>query len=92
MCDSFVMYCVMVCGLFLCVLSLCVRVLNLCVLFVFHCVVVCACFVSVRCVRVRVSMCLCVLFAACCAMLYGLHLAPAALCSHGLLNMCVLCV
>ena len=48
-------------------------------------------FVSVRCVCVRVSMCLCVLFAACCAMLYGLPWVLVVSCSRGLLNMCVIC-
>ena len=91
-CDSFVMYCVMVRGLCLCVLSLGVRVFNLCVLYVFSlCGVVCG-FLCVRCVRVRSSMCLCVLFVACCAMLYGLPLMLVVLCSCVLLKMCRHCV
>ena len=49
-------------------------------------------FVSARCVCVRVSMCSCVLFADCCAMLYGLPLVLVVSCSSGLLNMCVLCM
>ena len=68
-----------------------VRVLKLCVVRVSLCCGVCG-FVFVRCGCVRVSMCLCVLFAACCAMLYGLPLVVAVLCSRVLLNMYVLCV
>ena len=90
-CDSFVISCVMVRGLRLCVLSLCVRVLNLRVLFVCHCVVLCVVF-CVRGVCVRVSMYLCVLFVACCAMLYVLPLMIAVLCSCAFLNMCRRCV
>ena len=90
-CDSFVMYCVMVRKLRLCVLSLCVRVLSMCVLFVYDCVVLRG-FLCVRCVCVRVSMCLCVSFVACCAMLYRLPLMRVVLCSCVLLEMCRLCV
>ena len=45
-----------------------------------------------RCVCVRFSMYVCVLFAACCAMLYGLHSMPVVLCSCACLNMCKPCV
>ena len=49
-CDSFVMYCVMVRGLCLCALSLRVRMLNMCVSFVLLlCGVVCG-VLCVRCV------------------------------------------
>ena len=53
--------------------------------------VVCG-FLCVRCVCVRVSMYLCVLFVACCAMLYGLPLVFVVLCSCACLKMCRLCV
>ena len=43
--------------------------------------------VSVPCVCVRVSMC--VLFVACCAVLYGLPLVLVVLCSCVLFKMCV---
>ena len=89
--DSFVMCCVMVRGLCLCVLSLCVRVLNLCVVCISLCGVVCG-FLCVRCVCVRVSMGLCGLFVASCAMLFGLPLTIAVLGSCVLLVMCRLCV
>ena len=49
-------------------------------------------FVSVRCVCVHDSMCLCVLFVACRAMLNNLPLVPVVLCSRVLFKMCVLCV
>ena len=57
--DSFVMYCVMVRGLCLCVLSLCVRVFKLCALFVFYFVVLCVVF-CVFAVFVCVAQCICV--------------------------------
>ena len=55
------------------------------------CGVVCG-LLCVRCVCVRVSTWLCVVFVACCALLYGLHLMLAVLCSCVLLDMCRLWV
>ena len=80
------MWLVFVCVVFVraCVKSVCVVRMSLCG-------GVCG-VVSLRCVCVRVSMGLCVLLAACCAMLYGFPLLIVASCSRVLLNMCVLCV
>ena len=89
-CDSFVMWCVMVRGLCSCVLSLCVRVLNTGVLFVFYCVVLCV----VSCVFV-VSVCVfqCV-YVFVCGLLCDVVWLPLMLvvwCPCAL-NMCRLCV
>ena len=72
-------------------LSLCVRVLILCLVCISLRGVVCG-FLCVRCVCVRVSMGMCVLFVACCAMLYVSPLLLVVLCSCVLLEMCRLCV
>ena len=92
MCDSFVMYCVMVRGLCLCVFVFsraCVK--DVCFVCILLCGVVCG-LQCVRCGCVRAPVCLCVLFVACCAMVYGLPLMRVVLCSCVLLKRCKLCV
>ena len=74
---------------FVCFVS--VRVLNTCVCCLY--VTVCCVWFSVcSFVFVCVFQCVCVLFVACCAMLYGLLLMLADLCSCAVLEMCRLCV
>ena len=73
-CDSLVMYRVMVRGLcVVCFVFVRACVKSVCFVCILLCGVVCG-FLCVRCVCVRVSMCSCVLFVACSAMLYGLLL------------------